>query len=236
MINLGEFKGFVFEVNDNSREVLSVILVCILEKIPYLRSGLENAEKYKDYIPCGSLEFCQKIYGKIITPNYYPLFCNLNRKIWYTEEWPINQKVFIKPADRYKRFTGFTTDGTERKKKNGPFWCSDIVNFIDEWRYYIANGEVLFSGWYDGIKEYEEEPKAPDLKIKIPKNYCGAIDYGMTDKGDFTLIEAQHPFACGFYGEHEDKYSFVKWLVKGWRNMIETKKFTEMIKGKKDGK
>ena len=141
--------------------------------------------------------------------------------MWKADKWPMHQRVFIKPADRHKRFTGFVTAGMGYKgKKSPPYWCSDIVPpFTNEWRYYIANGKILTSGWYWG--DEINTPDAPELNISFPEDYCGAIDFGEHKQfpGRFMLVEANEPYACGWYGDAEDRNSFTEWLIHGWHNM-----------------
>jgi hypothetical protein len=107
----------------------------------------------KNSIPVGSVTYCEKIYGNV-KPDYYPKFMSkyFNRQIWLETFDPNKQynNLFVKPADKYKKFNGtinFTNDICE---KDDLIWCSEIVDFINEWRYYISNGIVIDSCWYDG--------------------------------------------------------------------------------------
>jgi hypothetical protein len=64
----------------------------------------------KGWIPSGTVPWVSEAIGEIITPDYYPNFLRswITRHVWKEEKWPL-QKVFIKPADRHKSFTGFIT-------------------------------------------------------------------------------------------------------------------------------
>jgi len=206
--------GFALQKYKVSAEEKAVINYCILKDIPYKICPTPN-EVPSDYIPVGNLNWCEKFLPKEVTiPDYYPEFLKdfLFRKVWKADKWPLGERVFIKPADRHKRFTGFITTGGYSKKKKGPYWCSDIVHFINEWRYYVADGKVLTGEWYSG--DEVNMPDAPVLDIKIPQDFCGVIDFGMTNTGKFALVESQPPYACGWYGK-DDKL-FVEWLIKGW--------------------
>jgi hypothetical protein len=118
-------------------------------------------DKYFDFqIPVGSVEFVEQFIGQR-KPFYYPTFLQdwFKRKIWYSDSWP-EQKCFIKPADRHKRFDAQILTDLRRPRGFGggspteiyvaPYWCSEIVHFKEEWRYYVANGEVLAAYWYLG--------------------------------------------------------------------------------------
>ncbi len=246
MIDLKGYKGFVLLKNDNSKEANAISIICTLQKIPIIRVS-KGQKVPKDYVPSGSVEWCEAILGYHSTPDYYPSFLSeyLHRKVWRPDKWPFHERVFIKPADRYKRFTGFiTTPGSYKGKKRGPYWCSEVVEFTNEWRYYISNGKVLCGEWYWG--DEEKMPDAPNISynpswiltvsiggrsltkmemlekkgICFPDGYCGAVDFGLM-KGpgassaiNFSLIEANHPFSCGWYGKNHELYC--QWLVDGW--------------------
>ena len=179
-----------------------------------------------DFIPCGGVDWCLEVLGRDVVPDYYPEFLSnyLHRKVWRSDEWPLGAKTFVKPSDRYKRFTGFVTNGGYRNKKRGPYWCSEVVKFENEWRYYVSHGKVLASGWYWG---YEKgQPEAPRLTMPLPDDYCGALDFGtlVGHPETLALIEANHPFACGWYGK--DPRAYAKWIIDGWAYMTSGHKKT----------
>jgi hypothetical protein len=228
MINLKGYEGFGI-IETQSKESLDLIQYCILKDIKY-QIFKKHILCSKDLIPCGSVEWCTLSLGKEVKPDYFPEWMKdyVYRKIWYTDKWPLEKKVFIKPADRHKRFTGFITAGTYAKKKRPPFVCSEIVDFIDEWRYYITDGKVIACEWYWGEKEDAAKFDLYISGIKIPTGWCGTLDMGLIrrshkqDKdywGDFALIEAHPPFACGWYGKHCETY--LQWLIDGWIYMKE---------------
>jgi len=217
MLNLKQFKGFALVKGDTSVEANSLLLYSVLHDIPrkMIPKGVRCPE---DFVPNGSVEWCLASLNKTCTPDYYPewLLPHLHRRVWREDKWLL-EPVFIKPADRYKRFNGFVTTGSYRKKKKPPFWCSTIVQFENEWRYYISHGKVLTSGWYSG--DEINTPQSPPLNIEIPSSYCGAVDFGFLKTGEFALVEANHPFACGWYGKDTENY--LQWLVDGWEYMLE---------------
>jgi hypothetical protein len=213
--------GFALQSKErNSKETLAISYFASINKIPY--KIIDNYKNIPDgFIPVGDVEWCQKVLKRIITPDYYPTFLEsyLYRKVYKCNEWPLGKKVFIKPADKFKRFTGFITNGGYRKKKRPPYWCSEIVNFVNEWRYYVSNGEILTGEWYFG--DEINTPDAPILDIIIPKDYCGAIDFGRLESGELALVEANHPFSCGWYGK--DHKIYAKWIIDGWNYMEKVK-------------
>lgn len=216
-INLKSFTGFALTKNDSSLEAQRLSAYCTTHDVPLFRVD-KNVPCPSVLVPCGSVEWCLQSLGKKIIPDYYPFWLEpfFHRNIWKESKWPL-KKVFIKPADAYKRFTGFSTTGTYKKKKKPPFWCSDIIHFDNEWRYYITDGQVMCAGWYWG--DEVNTPAPPDLKtfspMFIPPDFCGTLDFGDYN-GLFTLVEAHHPFACGWYGPQADDHLYLQWLVDGW--------------------
>ena len=211
-------KGFAIQktLDGCDWEGKSLIFFACKENIPY--KLISNINQIPDgYIPSGSVNWVESILGRHIKPDYFPKFLKelVKRKIWYSEKWPL-EKVFIKPATKYKKFNGFITTGTYRGKKRGPFICSEIVSFNDEFRYYISYGEILGGYWYCGK---DDIPKTtPKLEITIPSNWCGTIDVGILSNGDLELVECHHPFACGWYGKNNEEHA--KFVTLGWKYLI----------------
>lgn len=82
----------------------------------------------------------------------------------------------------------------------------------NEWRYYVGDNEILATGWYSGEDECSDAPKLDTQLLG-----CGAFDFAELLDGRIALIEWQHPFACGWYGEDRDAY--IEWLKRGWKEL-----------------
>ena len=217
MINLKGFRGFCIVNTDKSPEANQISMYCLTKDIPLLKVSLKE-KCPTDYIPSGSVEWCTNSLGYIPIPNYYPDWCAhlLYRNVWKSNEWEF-KRVFCKPADKHKRFTGFKTFGTYKKKKKPPFWYSDIVEFKDEYRYYVSNGKIIFADWYWNEQNRDGEIiEPPLLDLDIPKGWCGTIDMGYLSTGEFALIECHPPFSCGWYGGSKNIEIYMQWLVDGW--------------------
>ena len=171
-------------------------------------------------------------YNSTFVPDYYPHWTKSiwHRKIAHGREGLKGvRRQFIKPSDKYKRFDPYIislqNNGTagpleELYFANGPFVCSEVVEFVNEWRYYISNGEVLASWWYQGDEEdSEKDPNGPKFPIDIPKDYCGAVDLGILTTGELALVEAHHPYSIGWYGDNtqRDREVYIKFLEDGWK-------------------
>ncbi len=183
---------------------------CLVADIPFKRIQ-ENEQAPEGYVPVGSVEWVQSILKFNPIPDYSPYFLTnyLHRSILYCSNVNTDKPIFVKPADTYKRFEGFVYTG-EQALPAGPYILSDVVNFVNEWRYYVSNGTVLASEWYKG----REECPAPEIHTHWPSDYCGAVDFGELDSGIIALVESHHPFACGWYGDNHEAY--IQWLIDGW--------------------
>ena len=177
----------------------------------------------QDIIPIGDVEFCESFLVRPPMPDFAPLWLRhfWHRKIYLgmmarleENERFASEDSFVKSASKYKAFPA-------KIVKAGELWphgllvISEVVKFDQEWRYYVADGQVLATGWYDGTNE--DEP-APELNIEWPADFCGAVDFGRLTTGEIALVESQHPYACGWYGD--DHVSYINWLIKGWDYML----------------
>ena len=192
-----------------------------------------------NHIPVGSVEWCEKVYSQC-KPNYYPHFISefLYRNIWINNYKTIkqnNKSIFIKPAYTYKRWPGFVYSHNNKNidiSDNEVCYCSDVVHFINEWRYYIINGKVLASAWYDGDISDDDvikgiAPKPPTLSYKLleklqQNNYYGVIDMGEIIKDGkkvLALVEACHPYAIGWYLDSNSYETYAKFLIESDKYM-----------------
>lgn len=213
----GNFKGFILQRGDTSFESGAISLFCYTHNIPcsYISKGVIPHERY---IPSGSVQWGEFLLGSKVVPDYYPDWTKdlWHRKVWKSDEWLYSERIFVKPADSYKRFTGFVKRANSYKgKKRPPYYYSEVVKFSNEWRYYISNGKVIAAYWYAG--DEVNTPKAPVLIIKVPDTYSGALDLGIIEDGSLALVESQSPFACGWYGRFEDAHEYMLWLYQGWK-------------------
>jgi hypothetical protein len=171
------------------------------------------SEVPSDIIPVGNLSWCEQFLTyEQLRPDYFPSFTTdyLYRKIWTTDKWPMEPNIFIKPADRHKRFESFITIGGYKHKKRGPFICSEVVPFDSEFRYYIAAGRIFTTGCFG------DNTTIPELPCQVPANYYGALDFGFLKTGEYAIIESNSPYSVGWYGSGSDNCLYVDWLIKSW--------------------
>jgi ATP-grasp domain, R2K clade family 2 len=222
--SIKNLKGFVCQ-NATDFESKQIKMFCVHNDLPCKFHCYNPTAVVLEtgWVPYGDVPWTTALLNRKIVPNYFPEFLKkdfVSRKIWTKEKWDF-EKCFIKPADRHKRFTGFVTSGTWKGKRKGPFVCSEIVTFKNEWRYYVSDAKILTAHWYWG-EDHLMQPAAPNLDfIKFPENWCGAVDFGELSNGKIELIESHPPFACGWYGK--DINLFVEFLAVGWQWLLDKK-------------
>lgn len=122
-------------------------------------------------------------------------------------------RLFIKPADGWKRFTGFVAEFKDDYRLNGvsrskPVWVSDPVRFVSEWRAYVANGAAMDVRFADHGGNRGAGPdmavirEAVELLAGEPQTPAGyVIDFGVLDTGETALIEMNDGFSFGAYDD-----------------------------------
>lgn len=218
-------KKFYIQSEYQGKETSSLIIEN--DKKNQYSLSFSKLNSYKeDEIPVGSVEFVEDCLKKRFKPNYYPLFLEdyFKREIWDIEslsEIEDGESLFIKPADRHKRFDARIVSGYEKYEPNfyswqtGPYWASEIRHFKNEWRYYVADGKLLAAYWYLGE---DDDAPPPEINIKWPKNFCGAVDFGES-RDEIVLVENNLPYACGWYGGYDDGEIYGEWLSRGFEYM-----------------
>jgi hypothetical protein len=211
---------FSIQYDYQTRESIAVATSCRKLKLDFKISK----RCIDGYIPIGNIEYCESILNITNKPiNFYPSFLKdyINRKIdFYFIDSVLKEDLFLKESNKWK--SNFESKVYEKgfiPPKNF-YFCSEPIEFIQEWRYYVANGEVVCSVWYNGIDESENPP---ELKIKYPKNFSGCVDFGRDSKERIQLVEAHAPYACGWYGDLHEDYTI--WQYLAWEDFINNQDF-----------
>lgn len=138
-----------------------------------------------------------------------------------------NTKIFVKPANNCKRFTGIVTDDVDDYRlqgisRNEFVWFCEVVNWRSEWRFYVQDHNVVFRAPYAGTV-------LPNLFIvndmiqrlehftDLPSTY--ALDVGVLSSGKTALVEVNDAYAIGGYGNiPADIYT--NWLLARWKTLV----------------
>jgi hypothetical protein len=167
--------------------------------------------------------------------NDYPASLSefLHRRVWESTVGHLQNmiydgdtRVFAKPKDRKKRFTGhiFSNLGDfaylERASHTTPIICSDVVNWLTEYRVYVLYDNIIGIKHYDGnanlkIDEAVAYEAVQKLKAVRESTAAYALDFGILDTGQTALIEWNDGFALGSYELEPAVYTdmlIARWL------------------------
>jgi hypothetical protein len=173
--------------------------------------------------------------------NTYPhaLEPYLERRVWRTTLEHLDVQLvahpfglFIKPADRVKRFTGFVVNSSRElglygiTSRNTPLWCADHVTWLSEWRAYVIGGRVVglgfASGREDALPSNDVISQAvADLEASTERRAGYALDFGVLDSGRTALIEYNDGFALGLYQIAPNDYFDLLWVR--WQELVQNK-------------
>jgi hypothetical protein len=173
-------------------------------------------------------------------PLDYPdeLHAFLGRKVWKSTihtiaSNPQNWNVFVKPAKALKTFPGVLLReerdliGCYNPLEDIEIWCSEPVTFLSEWRCYVRYGKIVDVRPYRGDWRLHYDPNVIEDALNCyknaPKGY--AMDFGVTDKGETLLVEANDGYALGSYGLFSLEYA--KLLSARWAELTNSKDYCD---------
>lgn len=202
----------------------------------------------------GATEMAMKILGiPIPKPDYYPecLKPLLRRRVWVSTlglELSRGHHIFVKPLAQTKKFTGCVLDGSEAWQLEGisrktPVWCSEVVDFISEWRVYVVSKYNFAVGGldphilgtlYPPMCPDEPQPsglvidEALDLLQEHGKLLAGlCIDFGVVGStGETALIEMGDGYSVGNYGLDAEPYTDM--VLARWEELLLSQATTEL--------
>jgi hypothetical protein len=162
----------------------------------------------------------------------------LGRKIWRSTintiaSQPDQWNIFVKPLTASKAFTGRVIRSPKdliscgNSRADVDVWCSEIVNFVTEWRCFVRYGAILDVRHYVG--DWRSRPDSETIEAAVkqyktaPAGY--AIDFGLSEDGRTLLIEVNDGYAIGAYGLHYIDYG--KLLSARWAEMTNTKDYCD---------
>jgi len=187
-----------------------------------------------------SINMALKLIGiKKPTPNNYPkeLLKYYERQIWnQTLERAVTDQrdgkdYFIKPKDDFKSFAGFRlqeADGVNKIRKainkhglSYSIECSEVVNFVSEYRVYILNGRVGFISHYWGERQDINASVVEQIVSDLTSGgqFLNTIlDVGILDTGKIAVVEHNAAFSVDSYECPSDVYAQI--LLNGWMALI----------------
>ena len=136
--------------------------------------------------------------------------------------------IFVKPriaklfngavvhsADELEMFRFLHTDDLEME-----IMASDVVKFVSEYRTFVIDGHAYDCRKYSGDHRITPDFNFIDETIKAYKSapVSYGIDFGVTDKGETMLVEANDGYSLGTYGF--DCYNYVRMCILRWNQLL----------------
>lgn len=142
----------------------------------------------------------------------------LGRRVWKATIGQVRRTVeptFIKPLSE-KLFTGFVWrgPGIEAVKiatcdDDVPVWCSELVDFVCEYRVYLKDDEIQGVYRYKGAWDVALDRTSVERAVKAYRSSprgC-SLDFGVTRDGRTLLVETNDGYALGNYGLEATLYA-----------------------------
>ncbi|WP_341839705.1 ATP-grasp domain-containing protein [Chitinophaga caseinilytica] len=176
---------------------------------------------------------------EVPAPLDYPdsLQAFLGRKIWVSTMHAVAKEtsfnVFIKPLHRSKSFTGKLIScerdliGCYDYQSDMDILCAEPVHFLAEWRCFVRYSTILDVRRYRGDWRLHFDPAVIENALhsyhNAPKAF--ALDFGVTDKGETLLVEANDGYSLGAYGLPALDYA--KLLSARWAELTGTRDYAD---------
>jgi hypothetical protein len=165
----------------------------------------------------------------------YPLALEpfFHRRVWRSSMAQLEnrldsgEEVFVKPAGRRKLFTGrvfaapsdlYHLSGVSRQE---PLWCSDVVDWLAEYRVYVVEHQPLIVAHYAGDDRQSLDMQTVHAALKAYSSTAPAaygIDFGVLESGQTALVEANDGYALGAY--QIDAAPYAKLLFSRWSELL----------------
>ena len=139
--------------------------------------------------------------------------------------------LFVKPR-KPKLFTGAVVSSsyelemfkhTSYEAEELEIQTSNVVKFVSEYRVFVIEGHPYDCRKYSGDYRVTPDFKFIEETIKAYKTQpiSYGIDFGVTDKGETMLIEANDGYSLGTYGF--DSYNYYRMVCLRWNELINSK-------------
>jgi len=159
-------------------------------------------------------------------------FCKREVNISTLEELSNSAKfpIFVKPAETGKLFGGQVVSCKEELDLfqyvdeicgfQVKVFSSEVVKIISEFRCFVIRGEIYdcrkYKGEYSAVPDFNFIQECVDAYENAPVAY--GIDFGVTDKGETILIEANDGYSLGPYGF--DCYNYTRMMILRWKQLM----------------
>lgn len=100
-----------------------------------------------------------------------------------------------------------------------PLWCSELVDFVSEYRVFVCEGEIVGLKHYSGdFRIFPDWPTVEEAVSSYTDRPAGlGLDFGVTRDGRTLIVEQNDGFSLGCYGLHHVIYA--KLLAARWNQI-----------------
>jgi len=210
------------------------------ECIPFTFKQFDHLPITKETIVVGWIRTVRKAFEALEVPDPQEISIPdslqeyAGRKIWTSTLGEMREKdkekVFIKPLDGHKLFTGHVRTGemkdlifTAMYADETKILVSEVVNFVSEYRGFVLDGKLIGLKHYAGdFKLMIDTSKVEEAITKYknaPRAY--SIDFGLTDDGRTLLVEVNDSFSLGCYGL--DRVWYARMIEARWDEIVGNK-------------
>ncbi|MHA3772612.1 ATP-grasp domain-containing protein [Verrucomicrobiota bacterium sgz303538] len=90
-----------------------------------------------------------------------------------------------------------------------PLWCSELVDFVSEYRVFVCEGEIVGLKHYSGdFRIFPDWPTVEEVMASYTDRPAGfGLDFGVTRDGRTLIVEQNDGFSLGCYGLHHVIYA-----------------------------
>lgn len=216
-----------------------------IEVVHYLAKQIQRRQLplTRECFICGDMDVmhgAMKQLGiEVPVPNDFPdsLQPFYRRRVWRDSMAALESKldggreVFAKPAGRRKLFVGRVFSSPDDLhfisgiSRHEPLWCSEVVDWVCEYRVYVIGTEIV------AIDHYSGDAAVPLSQLVLKEaiqRFSGSgeapaaygIDFGVLATGETALVDANDGYALGAYAI--DSASYAKLLFARWHQLVET--------------
>jgi hypothetical protein len=123
--------------------------------------------------------------------------------------------MVVSCSDEIEMFRHLHTDDLELE-----IMASDVVNFVSEYRTFVIDGQIYDCRKYSGNHKITPNFDFIEETVKAYKSapISYGIDFGVTDKGETMLIEANDGYSLGTYGF--DCYNYTRMGILRWNQLL----------------
>eukprot|EP01050_Picozoa_sp_SAG11_P004282 SAG11_NODE_269_length_11407_cov_13.825964_5_plen_698_part_00 len=207
------------------------------KQLPFLSEGAKKPQLVHGSVAV--VELALRALGVALpAPNDYPdcLKRHLHRHVWKARLCDASAHLvgaplglFIKPADRRKRFTGFVAESVAHIHARGlparePVWCSTVVSWLVEYRVFVVRGQIRAVCRYagDAAVPLEMDVVACGVGDMVAQPECPAgfaLDYGVLASGQTALVEFNDGYGLGAY-DGISAVDYTELLLTRWSQLV----------------